>query len=197
MASGKIKLLVFSVASLFLVLSALGFDPFAPAYVPYYPSAVTGACVYLKLPSLTLLNQWGQAVRFPPNGTFVLSFGYTYCPDVCPLTFAILKRLQDRWNVAIYVVTVDPERDTPERLRAFAEGMGYNWTFLTGDVSPIWRALGLYVGKARVSGGYLIYHDVVFALVVNGTVKAVVRGLAEPETLINYFAECSPGEVKR
>jgi protein SCO1/2 len=61
-------------------------------------------------------------VEFPPRGVYIVSFGYTYCPDVRPLTFAVLNATGRLSKLPIYVVSVDPERDTPNRLRAFAEG---------------------------------------------------------------------------
>src|SRR5690606_11426443 len=54
----------------------------------------------------------------------LIFFGYTYCPDVCPATMAVWKdlgeRLKDRAeDVRLVFITVDPERDTPERLREY------------------------------------------------------------------------------
>jgi protein SCO1 len=53
-------------------------------------------------------------------------FGYTNCADVCPLTLAELTRMRrtlgsDARNVDVYFVTLDPARDTPERMRAYLE----------------------------------------------------------------------------
>jgi protein SCO1/2 len=54
----------------------------------------------------------------------VLSFGYTHCPDVCPTTLTALAGLMrglgpEATGVQVLFVTLDPERDTPERLRAY------------------------------------------------------------------------------
>jgi protein SCO1/2 len=53
-------------------------------------------------------------------------FGYTNCPDVCPLTLAELTRMRrdlvaDAQNVDVYFITLDPARDTPERMRAYLD----------------------------------------------------------------------------
>lgn len=62
--------------------------------------------------------------RAKPGELLVVFFGYTYCPDVCPTSLAemrnALKRLgTDADKVSVAFVTVDPERDTPERLHDF------------------------------------------------------------------------------
>ena len=62
--------------------------------------------------------------RAEPGELLVVFFGYTYCPDVCPTSLAemrnALKRLgTDANKVTVAFITVDPERDTPERLHDF------------------------------------------------------------------------------
>lgn len=62
--------------------------------------------------------------RAEPGGLLVVFFGYTYCPDVCPTSLAemrnALRRLGlDGDKVSVAFITVDPERDTPERLHDF------------------------------------------------------------------------------
>jgi len=190
MAKG-VKLLFFLVSIFLLALYAGGWDPLAPWYVPNLPAEISYACVKIPLPRVALYDQYGEVVDFPPPGVYILSFGYTYCPDVCPLTFLVLNATHSLSGVPIYVVTVDPERDRPERLRAFAEGGRYPFTFLTGGgVEKVWRAAGMYVGKARLGDGYVIYHDVLFLLVVNGTVVGYVRGLPSPVALLKYLEPC-------
>jgi protein SCO1/2 len=56
----------------------------------------------------------------------LLFFGYTFCPDICPLTLAemksVIEQLGDKAdNVAVVFVTLDPERDTPDRLSAYLQ----------------------------------------------------------------------------
>jgi protein SCO1/2 len=79
---------------------------------------------------------------------------YTSCVDACPLETANLVQLQrilgERVgkDIFFYSVSIDPERDTPEALKAYAEkfGVGPGWLFLTGkpeDISLVVRKLGL------------------------------------------------------
>jgi protein SCO1/2 len=91
----------------------------------------------------------------------------------------------------IYVVSVDPERDTPDRLRAFAEGGRYPFMFLTGgEVERVWRAAGVYVARAKSGSGYVVYHDVLFLLVADGTARGYVAGLPDPAFLLDRLQAC-------
>ena len=87
-----------------------------------------------------------------------ITFIFTNCPDICPaITYQmnkIAEELGPNFNesVVFLTVTVDPERDTPERLKAFASDYGASWQFLTSDaeypvgvMSPIWQDYGIYV----------------------------------------------------
>lgn len=62
--------------------------------------------------------------RADPGGLLVVFFGYTFCPDVCPTSLAELRNAlrmvgTDAANVRVAFITVDPDRDTPERLHDF------------------------------------------------------------------------------
>lgn len=72
----------------------------------------------------------------------VLYFGYTYCPDICPLGLShisqALGRLKrDRDKIVPIFVTVDPERDTPDVLKLYATNFDPAFIFLTGSPSAI------------------------------------------------------------
>jgi cytochrome oxidase Cu insertion factor (SCO1/SenC/PrrC family) len=77
---------------------------------------------------------------------WVTNFFYTTCPDTCPLQSARLARLQrdfaDDRDVRLVSISVDPEHDTPEVLRDYAQRFGADparWLFLTGDKAHIHR----------------------------------------------------------
>ena len=83
----------------------------------------------IATPSLTLTDFNGQPFDFAAatrDKVGLLFFGYTHCPDVCPLHMAniaaVLKRMsaEDRARVVTVFVTTDPERDTPARLKRVA-----------------------------------------------------------------------------
>src|SRR5688572_258963 len=94
-----------------------------------------------ELPAVELVDERDAPFRagaFAGHWSF-LYFGYTYCPDVCPLTLvelAELKKLLAANGVAestrYYLVSVDPERDTPERLREYVAYFDSELRGLTG-----------------------------------------------------------------
>ena len=72
----------------------------------------------------------------------LLYFGYTTCPDVCPTTLADLRMAMqelgsDKDKVQVLFVTVDPERDTAERLAAYLQYFDPSFVGLTGSVAEI------------------------------------------------------------
>jgi len=102
----------------------------------------------------------------------LLFFGYTHCPDVCPLHMAniaaVLKRMswEDREAVEVVFVTTDPERDTAPRLNDWLAEFDPSFVGLRGpidDVNEIQRSLGLAPATRQASGadstqGYLVRH---------------------------------------
>lgn len=73
----------------------------------------------------------------------LLYFGFTYCPDICPLTLAVFRQFKaqlsesGRANTAFYLVSVDPERDTPERLHDYVRYFDPDFRALTGPVAEL------------------------------------------------------------
>ena len=91
-------------------------------------------------PALDLVDPAGRPVHLDEfRGSVVaLFFGYTYCPDVCPLTLAVLGRLQEEGfeegpPVEVLFVSVDPERDGPQRLERFTAGLPGSVRAATGE----------------------------------------------------------------
>jgi protein SCO1 len=92
-------------------------------------------------------------------------FGYTHCPDICPMVLSSLSsgltKLDDadRERVQVVVVTTDPARDTAPVLREYLDGFDPSWDGLTGELDTIVemaKPLGIYVddGEKLPSGGY-------------------------------------------
>jgi protein SCO1/2 len=88
-----------------------------------------------------LRDQRGKAAALADfQGKAVLVFfGYTSCPDVCPTTLtrlaAVMKQLgSDADRVQVLLVTLDPQRDTPERLAAYVTGFYPSFIGLSGDM---------------------------------------------------------------
>src|SRR5262245_46506276 len=109
------------------------------------------------VPNLPVVNQDGKVFQFYEDlikdKIFVISFFYVSCTQICPLATARLSELQDLLGDSVgreiffYSISVDPENDTPERLKKYAEAMraGPGWLFLTGmpeDIKLIRDRLG-------------------------------------------------------
>jgi cytochrome oxidase Cu insertion factor (SCO1/SenC/PrrC family)/copper(I)-binding protein len=95
----------------------------------------------LAKPSFTLTDFNGQPYDFVErtrDKVALVFFGYTHCPDVCPLHMAniaaVLRQMPagDRARVATIFVTTDPERDTPERLRTWLANFDPSFVGVTG-----------------------------------------------------------------
>ena len=118
------------------------------------PGAVT-----LRGLDTTLLDQDGRAVHVGRDvigkKIVVVGFVYTACTTVCPMTSAMLAELQARLgdrvgrDVQLVTVTVDPLRDTPARLKAYAAKFNAKagWTWLSGSpvaVNDLLKGMGAY-----------------------------------------------------
>jgi len=83
----------------------------------------------------------------------LLFFGFTHCPDICPMTLLQLGQVQDKLHEAGLgtvpkgvFVTVDPERDTPDRLAAYVTGFHEDFVGVTGaldEIDVLARNLGI------------------------------------------------------
>ena len=107
-------------------------------------------------PNVELTAQDGRKLRFYDDvikgKAVAINAVFTTCKDVCPLETANLVRLRKVLgarlgkDVHLYSISIDPIRDTPEALKAYAEKFGAEWTFLTGrpeDVKLVMRKLAL------------------------------------------------------
>jgi protein SCO1/2 len=124
-------------------------------------------------PDFTLPTTRGEEFRLSRHlGKVVaLTFGYTSCPDVCPTVLAELSQLRLRLGAAakrvqVVYVSVDPERDTSPRLRAYTEQFDKTFLGLTGAADQlmlVWKAYGVSVVRRDLPGSkpptYLIHHS--------------------------------------
>lgn len=124
-------------------------------------------------PDFTLSDTSGDAFSFV-NDTegFVtlLFFGFTNCPDICPVHLAnvgaVLQKLPPpiASQVRVVFVTTDPERDTPEVLRNWLNNFSSDFVGLTGpldEVNAVQQAIGLPSARreTRPDGGYGMAHS--------------------------------------
>jgi protein SCO1/2 len=119
----------------------------------------------------TLVDQNGTTRRAADfRGKLMLVFfGYTSCPDVCPTELQVMAEAMDQLGeaagaVAPIFITVDPERDTPEQLKLYAESFDPRLVALTGSqeqVTAAARAYRVYFAKRPQQGSddYLMDHS--------------------------------------
>ncbi len=75
----------------------------------------------------------------------VLFFGFTFCPDICPITMRMLSRIEKEIDseeldkIRIFLVTVDPVRDNPNQLKIYLKNFSENFTGLTGGLDQIYN----------------------------------------------------------
>lgn len=74
----------------------------------------------------------------------ILFFGFTFCPDICPLTMKQLsnvkEELKDKANrINFYLVSIDPHRDSPENLRTYLDNFDEEFIGLTGEIDKIYK----------------------------------------------------------
>lgn len=127
----------------------------------------------------TLSGPGGQPVSLEDlrGKTVLLFFGYTSCPDVCPTTLYEMRDMLDALGkhadqVRVVFISVDPEKDTPQRLQAYLANIDpqQRFTGLTGDLdtlNTITAQYGIFFQKRTISetGAYLIDHTATVLLV--------------------------------
>lgn len=149
---------------LILVLLGVGFV--------FRPYTYRGTLIEPPLPmaDFQLIDQNGANFRFSSlRGNLVLLFfGYTYCPDVCPITLAEFKQVKESLarqadKVRFVFITVDPQRDTPEGLAKHLRNFDPQFIGLTGDeedLAKVWKQFGAYreIRQVEGSANYLVDH---------------------------------------
>lgn len=139
---------------------------------------------YGAAPAFTLMDQQGQTVSSDDlrGRVALVSFIYTSCTDVCPMISASMQRTQERLKAegllgtkaVLLSITVDPVRDTPPVLAAYADRFAAdpaNWRFLTGNPEVVRRLVhdgfkqgveehpGAAAGREIVHGGRIVLVD--------------------------------------
>lgn len=153
----------------------------------------------------TLVDQHNQSFTLDDlaGQWSLLFFGYTYCPDICPMTLSVLTSVLNELqrnpegarNVKAVFVSVDPERDTPEVLLNYMEYFGEGFLGVTGkeqEINDFARQFGAgYIKEPeRAPGEYLISHTSSIFLVDSGA--RLVAGFSpphDPVTIAEQFSQ--------
>ncbi|HYW09237.1 MAG TPA: SCO family protein [Longimicrobium sp.] len=149
-------------------------------------------------PEFSLVDHNGRPVTLASyrGHPVLMFFGYTHCPDVCPLTLNKIGRsLRDTGaeDVRVLLVTNDPARDTPAVLRDYAARFGGQVIGLTGDSVGLERARAGYgaffmppVAHEHGAAGRMMSHSsVVYGIDRAGNLQVVIPEGAKQEELTN------------
>jgi protein SCO1 len=146
-------------------------------------------------PEIALTDHHGEARSLSDfrGRTALVFFGFTNCPDVCPLTLAKLQRILHeseltREEVAVLFVSVDPETDTPAVMRSYAEGVGPNIVGLTGTREEIDRVMAAYGVFAEQMAGHhggqaLAHTPLAFGIDAQGRLRVLIHPEESTETV--------------
>ncbi|MFD9813108.1 SCO family protein [Streptomyces sp. NPDC059080] len=149
---GKTLIAAVLTAAAALTLTACGPDDGGDKPVASVSGATAKPIVTLddpiEKPDLTLTDSDGKPYDLlakTKGHPTLIYFGYTNCPDVCPLTMAniavAVKQLPkaEQDDLRVLFITSDPERDTPQALKKWLGGINKNFTGLTGKFADIQR----------------------------------------------------------
>jgi protein SCO1 len=131
------------------------------------------------------------------NGKVVVAFfGYTHCPDVCPTSLAELSQVMqtlgaDAAKVQVVMITVDPERDTPDVMKQYVTTFNPTFVGFTGDLAQLKAAAAsfkAYYAKVPTKDGsdYSMDHSAAFYLLdQKGEAQVLVNNNAGADALVH------------
>lgn len=138
----------------------------------FQPHVFSGVVIQSQTPAprVDLVTSSGERASLADftDRLVVLYFGYTFCPDVCPTTLSTLKKAvddlgRDADDVQVIMVSVDPERDSPEVLREYLEYFDPGFLGMTGtesEIAAVATVFGVFfqAEEGTADTGYLVNH---------------------------------------
>jgi len=162
-----------------------------------------------KVPTFQFTDQDNQLVSNADyeNKVYVVEFFFTSCPTICPRMNENMVKIQKEFygnpSFGIASISIDPERDSPEVLKAYAVDKGAtlkNWHFLTGDKSDVYAfsndGFKLYAGENKdAEGGF--EHSGLFALIdKNGYIRSRTVKNGDIENPIKFYNGLEDKEIQ-
>jgi protein SCO1/2 len=161
------------------------------------------------LPALAFTDQDGAAFdESRLRGRWsLLFFGFTSCPDVCPATLALLARVEKQLadlpaqrRPQVVLVSVDPQRDTPEQLAKYVRSFSPTFVAIRAEephMDEFTRSLGVPVARtATGDGGYTVDHSgSIFAIDPAGRLHALFSPPHEPDALADDLRRLTQADV--
>lgn len=131
-----------------------------PHYGFHTTDAVTGDTIYHQIRDFAFTDQDSQLITndYFDGKIYIADFFFTSCPTICPKVKAQMLRVYDKYQdderVLLLSHTIDPRRDTVDRLKKYAIGLGADdpkWRFVTGDRDSIYAMTPDYLSIANVA----------------------------------------------
>lgn len=180
-------------AALVVAAGIAGCDKIAPARSPFQGVDVTGSDIARELRLKDASGKPRSLADFRGK-VVVVTFGYTHCPDVCPMTLSNLasarKKLgDDGRDVQVLFVTVDPQRDTPQILSEYVPAFDPTFMGLTGtpdEVTAATKEFRVYASAraARAGEEYTVDHSAqMFAFDRSGKLRLVFPPDMQPQAI--------------
>ena len=176
------------------------------------PYQYQGSIIQPPVPAadFSLLDQDRSPFRLSDQqGKVVLIFfGYSNCPDVCPATMADFHTIHDALGdradqVRLLFVTVDPKRDTPERLKTYLTNFDPAIVGLTGDTQALeqtWKEYGVFREEQDIgsASGYAVDHSAfIYAVDKQGNLRLTYQfgfdSSQIEEDIVHLLAESTTG----
>ena len=165
------------------------------------PQGISRSEVSYALPDVVLIGTDGKPVKLAAaidaDVPVLVNFIFTSCTAICPLTTAVFSQVQDKLTAEgkpfrLVSISIDPEYDTPARLRDYAgkHKAGADWHFMTGD-----NATMVNVQRAFDAwrGGKMSHAPITFLRASPGSRWVRYDGLVDAKTLVAEYRQLAAG----
>lgn len=161
----------------------------------------------MDVPHFEMTNQYGERIseRDMLGKVYLVEFFFTSCPTICPVMKQNLRLIEDSINdpnFGIISITIDPKRDTPERLLQHykqIQAKSPNWFMLTEDrsyIQDVSKKFNIYIGDAKDEAKSLD-HSGQFALVdKQGKIRSRTNGHGIPKLYYSGLNYTDPEGTK-
>ncbi len=180
--------------AMLLAVVALSLAACSPPPPPFNASEVSGIAYGKDIGIADTSGQIRRIEDFKDQVTLVF-FGFTRCPDVCPSTLMRLRQVrdalgEDAGKLQVLLVSVDPERDTPDRLEAYVKNFDPSFIGLRPDpaeLAKVVKAFHAIAVKVPTADGkdYTVDHS---ATIYVYDRRNQLRLIAQPDIAIDAFA---------
>ena len=183
-----------------LAAAAIFLALYQPPEAPQSRAAVNVAGADIGGP-FTLTDQHGNRVTSDQviDGPTLIYFGYTFCPDICPVDVAIMASAVDMlaekgFMVKPVFITIDPARDSPEQMAYYAGAMHSRMVGLTGTEAEIKAVADAYkvffqrVDTADSAAGYLMNHTTFTYFMTPDGIRGLFRNGFPPDEMVGEIS---------